>query len=88
MVGEHEKAVKAVCWQKELGCVVSGGWDKQVKVWDTRTAKCQSTTEVPDKVPPPTTTTPPWLSQVPRGWPRAWDLGASRPLGVLVPRNE
>ena len=52
VVGEHDKAVKAVCWQKELGCVVSGGWDKQVKVWDTRTAQCQSTTEVPDKVPP------------------------------------
>ena len=32
--------------------MVSGGWDKQVKVWDTRTAQCQSTTEVPDKVPP------------------------------------
>jgi len=32
VIGEHNKAVKAVCWQKDLGCCVSGSWDKTMKV--------------------------------------------------------
>jgi len=32
VIGEHDKAVKAVCWQKDLGCCVSGSWDKTMKV--------------------------------------------------------
>ena len=28
----HLQPVKAVCWQKDLGCCVSGSWDKTLKV--------------------------------------------------------
>eukprot|EP00290_Baffinella_frigidus_P057119 CAMPEP_0180360796 /NCGR_PEP_ID=MMETSP0989-20121125/12197_1 /TAXON_ID=697907 /ORGANISM="non described non described, Strain CCMP2293" /LENGTH=302 /DNA_ID=CAMNT_0022352217 /DNA_START=46 /DNA_END=954 /DNA_ORIENTATION=- len=59
----HKAAVLDCCWGVDQNRCFSGGvdrvvktydfatsTDKQVKVWDTRTAKCQSTTEVPDKV--------------------------------------
>lgn len=50
VVGEHEKAVKTVCWQKELGCCVSGSWDRTMKVWDTRQNHCVATSQLPDKI--------------------------------------
>jgi len=51
VLGEHEKAVKAVCWQKDMGCCVSGSWDSTLKVWDVRQGgKCVATSALPDKV--------------------------------------
>ena len=58
VLGEHDKPVKAVCWQKDLGCCVSGSWDKTLKTWDTRQPNpCTSTSQLPDKVFTMSTTT-------------------------------
>mmetsp|Transcript_77829 Transcript_77829/g.209752 ORF Transcript_77829/g.209752 Transcript_77829/m.209752 type:complete len:243 (+) Transcript_77829:404-1132(+) len=50
LLGEHEKAVKSVCWQRELGCLVSGGWDKVVKLWDLRTGSSTYSMQLPERV--------------------------------------
>jgi len=31
--------VKGICYQKDLDCVVTGGWDKTLRTWDPREAK-------------------------------------------------
>lgn len=49
-VGTHQEAIKCVRSSEETGTVVSGSWDKTVKIWDARTNECVSTHEQPDKV--------------------------------------
>uniref|UniRef100_A0A6U4SK10 Mitotic checkpoint protein n=1 Tax=Hemiselmis andersenii TaxID=464988 RepID=A0A6U4SK10_HEMAN len=49
-LGQHDKPVKGVAFQKDLGCVVSGSWDKTMRTWDQRQAECASNTSLPDKV--------------------------------------
>lgn len=48
--GDHDKPVKGVCFQKDLSCVVSGSWDKTMRVWDPRQGTAVSNTALPDKV--------------------------------------
>lgn len=49
-LGEHEKPVKSVCWHKDLSSLVSGGWDKIMKVWDLRAGKSTHAVHLPDKI--------------------------------------
>ncbi|GMI23880.1 hypothetical protein TrRE_jg2978 [Triparma retinervis] len=55
-IGNHEKAVSSVCcmsspespWSSSLsGCIASGSWDGNVKLWDVRQPQnCKSASEV------------------------------------------
>ncbi len=50
-VGTHDSAVRCVEFSNEVNCVVTGGWDAQVKVWDPRAGnQCTGTHPQPDKV--------------------------------------
>lgn len=50
MVGSHDNAVRCVEYSNEINVVLSGGWDGNVKMWDTRSSKCVGTLPQPDKV--------------------------------------
>lgn len=50
-LGEHEDAVRCVDVSRDLGAVVTGGWDGQVKIWDPRAPTAlQHSITVPGKV--------------------------------------
>ena len=51
-VGAHEGGARCVMWDEKAGVVISGGWDRRVKVWDARLGgggRCVSSTEVGGK---------------------------------------
>jgi len=51
VVGGHDSAVRCVEFSSEANCVVTGGWDAQVKLWDPRASnQCTGTHSQPDKV--------------------------------------
>lgn len=51
VVGGHDSAVRCVEFSSEANCVVTGGWDAQVKLWDPRASNaCTGTHSQPDKV--------------------------------------
>lgn len=50
ILGIHEDAVKTLAHAKELSLIISGSWDKSVKLWDARMGTCTSTHELPGKV--------------------------------------
>eukprot|EP01135_Chromosphaera_perkinsii_P004621 Nk52_evm14s292 gene=Nk52_evmTU14s292 len=50
-LGSHSGSVKSVVFCREKGLLVSGSWDKTVKVWDERAKDaCVATLDQPDKV--------------------------------------
>ncbi|KAG8179339.1 hypothetical protein JTE90_007612, partial [Oedothorax gibbosus] len=50
VVGSHEKAIKCVEYCPDHRCVITGSWDKHVKLWDTRSDLCVGKYQMPDKV--------------------------------------
>ena len=50
IVGTHNEAVSCVHYSTATNLVISGSWDKYIKLWDTRSSKCVGTYEQPDKV--------------------------------------
>lgn len=49
-MGSHDNAVRCVEYSNEVNVVLSGGWDGNVKMWDTRSSQCVGTLPQPDKV--------------------------------------
>ena len=52
VLGTHDDAVKAVVHVADVGAVVSGSWDKTLRVWDARggAATLAARLDMPDKV--------------------------------------
>jgi cell cycle arrest protein BUB3 len=50
VLGSHDNAVRCVEYSNEVNVVLSGGWDGNVKMWDTRSSQCVGTLPQPDKV--------------------------------------
>eukprot|EP00049_Salpingoeca_infusionum_P019164 m.360521 g.360521 ORF g.360521 m.360521 type:complete len:330 (-) comp19081_c0_seq1:361-1350(-) len=50
VVGTHDDAIKSVVYSQDFGVVISGGWDKKIKIWDATTKECQGEQQLPDKV--------------------------------------
>lgn len=49
-VGAHNDAIRCVHFCAALNLVITGSWDKSIKLWDVRTPSCVGTYEQPDKV--------------------------------------
>lgn len=49
-IGKHDDAVKSVLYSQPLSLVISGSWDKTVRLWDQRTGKEQALIKQPQKV--------------------------------------
>lgn len=49
VLGRHEAGVKALAFSKNLGSIISGSWDKTVKIWDRR-GREPTLLQLPDKV--------------------------------------
>ncbi|XP_046844256.1 mitotic checkpoint protein BUB3-like [Xenia sp. Carnegie-2017] len=49
-LGRHEAAIKCVEFCNQMGVVVTGSWDKTVKLWDPRQPQPTGTYSQPDKV--------------------------------------
>jgi len=49
-LGAHDEAVKCIEYSSSIGCVLSGGWDSKLKVWDPRAYNMVSSIKLPDKV--------------------------------------
>lgn len=50
VLGFHAAPIKCVEFCPELGLLVSGSWDQQVKVWDPRQKKCLGTYDQTERV--------------------------------------
>ena len=50
IVGTHTSAVRCVETATDVNCVVTGGWDSAVKLWDARCATAAGSYAQPDKV--------------------------------------
>ncbi|XP_050423956.1 mitotic checkpoint protein BUB3 [Adelges cooleyi] len=50
VLGTHDNAVRCVEYSNQINAVLSGGWDGNVKMWDTRTAQSVGNLIQPDKV--------------------------------------
>jgi len=49
-VGNHDNAIKCVCYSSDLNLICTGSWDSSVKLWDPRTNSCTGSFNQPDKV--------------------------------------
>lgn len=49
-IGVHEAGVKCVEYSTTNGVLISGSWDKTIKLWDSRTKVALGTYMMPDKV--------------------------------------
>lgn len=49
-VGIHEGAIRCVEFCAAIGLIVTGSWDKNIKLWDPRTNQCTGTYQQPEKV--------------------------------------
>jgi cell cycle arrest protein BUB3 len=50
ILGTHEQAIKCVHYCQSLNLIITGSWDKYVKLWDPRAPRCVGAYEQPDKV--------------------------------------
>uniref|UniRef100_A0A0A9Z895 Mitotic checkpoint protein BUB3 n=1 Tax=Lygus hesperus TaxID=30085 RepID=A0A0A9Z895_LYGHE len=50
VIGEHDQAVKATEFARDIGLLLTGSWDSTVKIWDPRSKPCVRTLTQPDKV--------------------------------------
>lgn len=49
-VGSHSDAIRCVSYSPDTNLIITGSWDRHVKLWDARTRKCVGSYEQPDKV--------------------------------------
>ncbi|XP_035208302.1 mitotic checkpoint protein BUB3-like isoform X3 [Stegodyphus dumicola] len=49
-VGSHDAPIKCVEYCPEVNVVITGSWDRTVKMWDSRSNQCAGTFTQPDKV--------------------------------------
>ncbi|KAJ4461836.1 putative Mitotic checkpoint protein BUB3.1 [Paratrimastix pyriformis] len=50
ILGSHDKAVRSVEFNEARGIVVSGSWDRSLKIWDYRAKGAVSKHDLPEKV--------------------------------------
>ncbi|XP_037089170.1 mitotic checkpoint protein BUB3-like [Pollicipes pollicipes] len=50
VVGQHGAPIRCVEYAADAGCVVTGGWDNYVKLWDPRQARGTGVHAQPDRV--------------------------------------
>jgi cell cycle arrest protein BUB3 len=50
ILGSHDQAIKCVHYSHSLNLIITGSWDKYVKLWDPRAPKFVGAYEQPDKV--------------------------------------
>lgn len=50
IIGRHEDSIKCVHYSQELNIIITGSWDKQVKLWDARMPNCISIHDHGEKV--------------------------------------
>ncbi len=50
VIGKHEKAIRCVHYCPTSNLIITGSWDKFIKLWDTRSPTCVGSYEQPDKV--------------------------------------
>ena len=49
-MGTHNEAIRCVHYCPSVNLVITGSWDKFIKLWDPRIPTCVSSYEQPDKV--------------------------------------
>jgi cell cycle arrest protein BUB3 len=49
-LGRHDGGVRSVEYSEARGLVLTGGWDKTLRAWDPRAARCAGVHTLPDKV--------------------------------------
>jgi cell cycle arrest protein BUB3 len=50
VLGTHNEAIRCVHYSPLVNLIITGSWDKLVKLWDPRSPNCVGTYEQPDKV--------------------------------------
>lgn len=45
IIGIHADAIKSVVWSTKVNGILTGSWDRTVKLWDTREKECVGTFE-------------------------------------------
>lgn len=50
VIGTHNDTIRCVHYSPEANLVITGSWDKYVKLWDPRASTCVGSYEQPDKV--------------------------------------
>jgi cell cycle arrest protein BUB3 len=50
IVGTHDDAIRCVHYCPEVNVIITGSWDKTVKLWDPRMPTCAGNFKQPDKV--------------------------------------
>eukprot|EP01120_Amphizonella_sp_Union-15-10_P007288 TRINITY_DN2443_c0_g1_i1.p1 TRINITY_DN2443_c0_g1~~TRINITY_DN2443_c0_g1_i1.p1 ORF type:complete len:353 (-),score=47.91 TRINITY_DN2443_c0_g1_i1:113-1171(-) len=48
--GQHDAPIKCVFWVPDIGCLLTGGWDKRLKYWDGRSPGPCISANLPDKL--------------------------------------
>lgn len=50
IIGQHQDAIRCVHYCPSSNLIITGSWDKLIKLWDTRSPNCVGSYEQPDKV--------------------------------------
>ena len=50
IVGSHDDAIRCVHYCPEVNVIITGSWDKTVKLWDPRMPACAGSFKQPNKV--------------------------------------
>ncbi len=50
VIGEHDQAIRCVLYSPSYGLIITGSWDRFIRLWDVRMPKCVSSYEQPDSV--------------------------------------
>ena len=48
--GQHDAAVKEICWIPDMNLCVTGSWDKSLRYWDLRSPNAVATVSLPERV--------------------------------------
>lgn len=50
IIGRHDQPVKALKFLPEINCVVTGSWDKSIRVWDMRSPSAAANIQLSERV--------------------------------------
>jgi len=50
VIGQHDSPIRCVEYCNTGNMVITGSWDKSIKIWDINSNKCTSSHQLPDKV--------------------------------------